>query len=98
MLVDVELCLVGTAQAENLGGVARLCDNFGVAALTLVAPRVAFVDHALAALDAIDYGRAEERARTRVHLRRLVAETALGGDALASLHGICAQVIRKAAR
>ena len=57
----------------------------------------AFIDHALAALDAIDYGRAEERARTRVHLRRLVAEAALGGDALASLHGICAQVIRKAA-
>src|SRR6266850_672143 len=44
MSLEVELCLIGTAQAENLGGVARLCDNFGVAALTLVAPRVAVDD------------------------------------------------------
>jgi TrmH family RNA methyltransferase len=40
MLSRCEVCLVGTANPENLGSVARLADNFAVPALTLVAPRV----------------------------------------------------------
>ena len=38
------VCLVGTSQAENLGAVARLLDNFAVPSLTLVASRVAAGD------------------------------------------------------
>ena len=36
-----DVVLVGTANPENLGGVARLVDNFAVARWTLVAPRAA---------------------------------------------------------
>jgi len=42
MLARLDVCLVETANAENLGSIARLAENFGLAApLTLVAPRVA---------------------------------------------------------
>jgi tRNA/rRNA methyltransferase len=34
-----EVVLVGTSNPENLGGVARLCENFALSSLTLVAPR-----------------------------------------------------------
>jgi TrmH family RNA methyltransferase len=44
MISRCDVCLVGTAQAENLGAVARLLDNFGAPSLTLVAPRVAADD------------------------------------------------------
>ena len=40
MLARAEVVLVGTANPENLGGVARLCANFAVAGLRLVACRV----------------------------------------------------------
>ncbi|MGZ3438558.1 MAG: RNA methyltransferase [Polyangia bacterium] len=39
MLSRLDVVLVGTANPENLGGVARLCDNFALPSLTLVAPR-----------------------------------------------------------
>jgi tRNA (cytidine32/uridine32-2'-O)-methyltransferase len=45
MLSRCELCLVGTANPENLGAVARLVENFAVPGLTLVAPRAAPDDH-----------------------------------------------------
>jgi TrmH family RNA methyltransferase len=45
MLARCRVCLVGTANPENLGGVARLLDNFGLSSLTLVAPRVGPDDH-----------------------------------------------------
>lgn len=41
MLLRCDVCLVETANPENLGAVARLLDNFGLPSLTLVAPRVA---------------------------------------------------------
>jgi len=44
MLARAAVVLVGTANPENLGGVARLCANFGIASLTLAAPRVAADD------------------------------------------------------
>lgn len=40
MLSRCDLVLVGTANPENLGGVARLAENFAPASLALVAPRV----------------------------------------------------------
>ena len=40
MLARAEVVLVGTANPENLGGVARLCANFAPSGLALVAPRV----------------------------------------------------------
>ncbi len=40
MLARCDVVLVGTANAENLGGVARLAENFAPASLALVAPRV----------------------------------------------------------
>jgi TrmH family RNA methyltransferase len=39
MLSRCDVVLVGTANPENLGGVARLCDNFALPSLSLVAPR-----------------------------------------------------------
>ena len=39
MLARVDVVLVGTANPENLGGVARLAVNFAPASLALVAPR-----------------------------------------------------------
>ncbi|HEX9100952.1 MAG TPA: RNA methyltransferase, partial [Polyangia bacterium] len=39
MLARCEVVLVGTANPENLGGAARLVENFAPAALVLVAPR-----------------------------------------------------------
>jgi tRNA/rRNA methyltransferase len=39
MLARCDLVLVGTQNPENLGGVARLADNFALASLTMVAPR-----------------------------------------------------------
>ncbi|MDB4966515.1 MAG: methyltransferase [Myxococcales bacterium] len=44
MLFRVDLCLVGTSNPENLGGVARLAENFGLSSLALVAPRAALDD------------------------------------------------------
>jgi TrmH family RNA methyltransferase len=42
MLERLDVCLVETANAENLGAIARLAENFGLAsALLLIAPRVA---------------------------------------------------------
>ena len=40
MLSRCDVVLVGTANPENLGGVARLAENFAPASLALVAPRV----------------------------------------------------------
>lgn len=45
MLARCSVCLVGTANPENLGGVARLAANFALAPLRLVAPRAAPDDH-----------------------------------------------------
>ena len=45
MLSRAALCLVGTSNPENLGGVARLAANFDLPSLTLVAPRAAPDDH-----------------------------------------------------
>jgi TrmH family RNA methyltransferase len=56
----------------------------------------ALVDHALEALDTIDYFRGDDRERARVHLRRLVADAALASDQLRSLHGICARLLSHA--
>ena len=39
MLARCDVVLVGTANPENLGGVARLAENFAPASLLLVAPR-----------------------------------------------------------
>jgi len=39
MLARCDLVLVGTSNPENLGGVARLAENFAPASLALVAPR-----------------------------------------------------------
>jgi TrmH family RNA methyltransferase len=65
MLSRCDVCLVGTANPENLGSVARLADNFAVPALTLVAPRVPPADPR-----ALVVGRA---ARDRLATARLVA-------------------------
>ena len=40
MVERCDVVLVGTQNAENLGGVARLMENFAAGALVLVAPRV----------------------------------------------------------
>jgi tRNA C32,U32 (ribose-2'-O)-methylase TrmJ len=46
MLARLEIVLVGTSNAENLGGVARLCENFATTTpLALVAPRAQPDDH-----------------------------------------------------
>lgn len=45
MLARLDLVLVGTSNPENLGGVARLAENFAVGPLTLVAPRAQPDDH-----------------------------------------------------
>src|SRR5262245_57268946 len=45
MLPRIDICLIGTPNPENLGGVARLMANFGLDRLRLVAPRVAPDDH-----------------------------------------------------
>ena len=47
MLARAEIVLVATQNPENLGGVARLVENFAPAGLALVAPR-AQPDDALA--------------------------------------------------
>ncbi len=65
MLARVDVVLVGTSNPENLGGVARLCENFAVPSLTLVAPRAQPDDHR-----ALVVGRA---ARQRLADARVVA-------------------------
>src|SRR6266542_1113379 len=66
MLARCHVHLVGTSNPENLGSVARLLENFGVATvLTLTAPRVAPDDHR-----ALVVGRA---ARERLAAARVVA-------------------------
>jgi TrmH family RNA methyltransferase len=65
MLERVEVCLVETANGENLGAVARLAENFGlVAPLVLVSPRVSPTDER-----ALVVGRA---ARARLEGARVV--------------------------
>jgi TrmH family RNA methyltransferase len=65
MLARCHVHLVGTSNPENLGSVARLLENFGVATtLTLTAPRVAPDDHR-----ALVVGRA---ARARLETARVV--------------------------
>jgi TrmH family RNA methyltransferase len=65
MLARCDVCLVGTANPENLGGVARLLENFGLSSLKLIAPRVSPQDHR-----AMVVGRA---ARTRLHQAQVLA-------------------------
>ncbi len=55
----------------------------------------ALVGHAGAALDAAGYFRDDaERARSLVHLRRLLAAAALETRDVRALHGLCAQLLR----
>lgn len=65
MLARLDVVLVGTSNAENLGGVARLCENFAMPPMTLVAPRAQPDDHR-----ALVVGRA---ARQRLGEARVVA-------------------------
>lgn len=83
MISRCDVCLVGTAQAENLGAVARLLDNFGAPSLTLVAPRVA-----------ADDARAQVVARSA----RDRLTTARRTDALADAVADCAYVVGFSAR
>jgi len=45
MLSRCDVLLVGTSNPENLGGIARLGENFGLSSLRMVSPRVAVDDH-----------------------------------------------------
>src|SRR5438552_370043 len=45
MLARCDVCLVATSNPENIGGVARLLENFGMGPLALVAPRARPDDH-----------------------------------------------------
>jgi tRNA/rRNA methyltransferase len=75
LLERCDVCLVGTSNPENLGGVARLLENFGLTSLVLIAPRVHPDDHR-----ALVVGRA---ARARLGHARVVPTlaAAVAGDA-----------------
>jgi tRNA/rRNA methyltransferase len=78
-MVMVERCdvvLVGTQNAENLGGVARLMENFAAGALVLVAPRVRPEDPRALVVGRMARGRLEG-ARVTATLDQAVGEAAI---------------------
>ena len=59
----------------------------------------ALVDHAVSALDRFGHFRGDdERARSRVHWRRTLADAALRGDDVRALHRLCETFLRGAVR
>ena len=75
MLARADVVLVGTANPENLGGVARLCENFGAASLVLVAPRARPDDGRALVVGRMAAARLEE-ARVCATLDEAVAQAA----------------------
>ena len=53
----------------------------------------ALIAHAFSALDAAGYFRGDDRERTRVFVRRLLADCALRPADVRALHGVCAQLV-----